>query len=49
MEPLAVRIDHIPGMVVGADGKAGDIRRRAQELEVVGVVAAGGLQLGAVL
>ena len=49
MEPLAVRVDHIPGVVAGADGEAGDASRPAQELERSGVGAAGRLQFPAVL
>ena len=49
MEPLAVRIDEVPGVAGGADGDAGDARRAAQEFEVVGVVAASARDLAAVL
>ena len=48
MEPLSVRIDHVPGVVCGADGKTGDACRPAQELEIVGVVTASPFQFLAV-
>ena len=43
MEPLAVHIDHVPGVVAGADGKTGDVSRSAQKLERSGIGAAGRL------
>ncbi len=45
MEPLALHIHEVPGVGLGADGEAGDVRRRAEELHRSGVGAAGGFQL----
>ena len=45
MEPCPVRVDQIPGVIVCADGDAGDVRRDAEELHGPGVGAAGGVQL----
>ena len=49
MEPLAVRVDQVLGVVAGADGDAGDIRRSAQEAEHSGIGAAGCFYLFGVL
>jgi len=43
MEPLALHIHKVPSVGLGADGEAGDVRRRAEELERSGVGAAGGI------
>ena len=45
MEPLAVRIDHVPGVIAGADGDAGDVRSTTEEFERLDVGAADGFQL----
>ena len=48
MEPPSIRVDKVPGVVFSADGDAGDTHRTAEELEIVGVVAAGTFQFSAV-
>ena len=48
MEPCPVCVYQIPGVIVCADGDAGDVRRGAEELHGPGVGAAGGVQLPSV-